>query len=78
MQGALLFNIFISDIFMIFEQSNICNFADVITLYSSEKKLTKINKNLIFDTKNILNWFRLNSLESKPWKILIRDSWGEV
>ena len=49
-----------------------------ITLYSSEKKSTKINKNLIFDTKNILNWFRLNSLESKPWKILIRDSWGEV
>ena len=55
MLRALLLNIFISDIFMIFEQSDICNFADVITLYSSQKKSTKINKNLIFDTKNILN-----------------------
>ena len=76
MLRARLLNIFISDIFMIFEQSDICNFADVITLYSSQKKSTKINKNLIFDTKNILNWFRRNSLESKPWEISIRDSWG--
>ena len=76
MLRALLLNIFISDIFMIFEQSDICNFADVITLYSSQKKSTKILKNLIFDTKNILNWFRRNSLESKPWEISIRDSWG--
>ena len=32
--GPLLFNIFINDIFMIIEQSDICNFADDNTLYS--------------------------------------------
>ena len=32
--GPLLFNIFINDIFMIIEQSDICNFADDTTLYS--------------------------------------------
>ena len=32
--GLILFNIFINDIFMIIEQSAICNFADDNTLYS--------------------------------------------
>ena len=32
--GPLLFNIFINGIFMIIEQSDICNFADDTTLYS--------------------------------------------
>ena len=32
--GPLLFNIFINDIFMIIEQSDICNFVDDSTLYS--------------------------------------------
>ena len=31
--GLILFNIFINDIFMIIEQSAICNFADDNTLY---------------------------------------------
>ena len=35
--GPLLFNIFINDIFMIIEQSDICNFADDNTLYSCGK-----------------------------------------
>ena len=33
---------------------------------------------LIFDTKSILNWFRLNSLKANPGKISVHDSWGEV
>ena len=35
--GPRLFNIFINDIFMIIEQSDICNFADDNTLYSCGK-----------------------------------------
>ena len=38
--GPLLFNIFINDVFMIFEQSDIRNFADDNTLYSYGKKFT--------------------------------------
>ena len=38
--GPLLFNIFINDIFMIIEQSDIRNFADDNTLYSYGKKFT--------------------------------------
>ena len=40
--GPLLFNIFINDIFMIIEQSDICNFADDNTLHSCGKSLTDI------------------------------------
>ena len=66
--GPLLFNIFINDIFMIIEQSDICNFADDNTLYSCGKWLTEIKENLVSDTKSILNWFRLNSLKANPGK----------
>ena len=66
--GPLLFNIFINDIFLIIEQSDICNFADDNTLYACGKNLTEIKKNLVHDTKNILQWFKLNSLKANPGK----------
>ena len=68
--GPMLFNTFIYDIFMIIEQSDICNFADDNTLYPCGKWLTEIKENLIFDTKGILNWFRLNSLNANPGKYI--------
>ena len=48
---------FINDIFMIIEQSAICNFADDNTLYSWWEWLTEVKENLIFYTKGILYWF---------------------
>ena len=51
---------------MIIEQSDICNFADNKTLYSCGEWLIEIKENLVFDTKGILNWFRLNSLKANP------------
>ena len=64
--GPLLFNIFINDIFMIIEQSDICNFAADNKLYSCGERLTEIKQNVIFDTKCILNWLRLHSLRAHP------------
>ena len=66
--GPLLFNIFINDIFFFVEKSKICNFADGNTLYSSDGNLLRINENLISDVKNILFWFRTNSLKSNAGK----------
>ena len=68
--GPILFNIFINEIFMVIEQSDICNFAGNKTLYSYGEWLTEIKENLIFDTKGILNWFRLNSLKANPGKYI--------
>ena len=73
--GPLLFNIFINDIFMIIEQSDICNFADDNTLYSCGERLTEITENLVSDTKRILN-LNFKFHESQPWKISVHDSWG--
>ena len=55
--GLNLFNIFINDIFMIIEQSAICNFADNDTLWTWQEWLTEVKENLIFYTKVILYWF---------------------
>ena len=63
-----MFNIFINDILMIIEQSDISNSADDNTLYSCGKSLTDIKENLVSDRKSILNWFRLNSLKANPGK----------
>ena len=83
MLGLILFNVFIQDIFMVIEQSDICNFADDNTLYSCGERLTEIKEKLIFDKKkSILNWFRLNSVrfsdffEFKFRFHLVHDIWG--
>ena len=62
--GPHLLNVFINDIFIIIEQSDICNFADDNTLYLCGERLTETKENLIFDTKSILNWFKF--LERRP------------
>ena len=66
--GPLLFNIFINDIFFFIEKSEICNFADDNTLYSRDRNLLRIKENLTFDMKNILLWFRTNSLKGNAGK----------
>ena len=63
-----MFNIFINNIFFFVEKSEICNFADGNTAYSYGKYLPKIKEDLICTMKNILKWFRLNSLKANPEK----------
>ena len=63
-----MFNIFINDIFFFVEKLEICNFADDNTVYSCGKDLPKIKEDLICTLKNILTWFRLNSLKANPEK----------
>ena len=49
-------------------RSDICNFADDNTLYSSGKILENIFVNLKNDLKNVLHWFQVNSLKANPGK----------
>ena len=56
------------DIFFFVEKSEICNFVDDNTVYSSGKDVPKIKEDLIRTRKNILKWFRLNSLKANPGK----------
>ena len=63
--GPLLFNIFINDLFLFIEKTNICNFADDNTIYSYNNNLQTVLKNLKHDIINALKWFKVNSLKSK-------------
>ena len=51
---------------MIIEQSAICNFAGDNPLYLCGEWLTEVKQNLIFATKGILYWPKLNSLKANP------------
>ena len=64
--GPLLFNIFINDIFLVVEKSDICNFADDNTLYSHGRNLPLILNNLERDIRNPFYWFKINSLKANP------------
>ena len=66
--GPLLFISFINDIFLAVEKSDICNFADANTLFSHGSSLSLILNNLEHDMKNLLHWFKINSLKANPGK----------
>ena len=66
--GPPLFNVFVNDIFMFIEKSEICNFADDNTIYDCGEDLSNILENLKHDMKILLKWFRINSLQANPGK----------
>ena len=47
--GPLLFNLFINDLFLFIERTNICNFADDNTIYSCQNGLKTILEDLRYD-----------------------------
>ena len=67
--APLVFNIFINDIFLAVEKSDICNFADDNTLYSPSSNLPLILNNLEHDMRHLLYWFKINSLKASPGKL---------
>ena len=48
--------------------SEVCNFADDNTLYSSRKEFGIVFRNLKPDINNVLAWFIINSLKANPGK----------
>ena len=47
--GPLLFNLFVNDLFLFIERTNICNFADDNTIYSCQNDLKTILEDLRYD-----------------------------
>ena len=66
--GSLPFNIFINDVFFEIQKSNICNFADDNKLYFCSRDLKTVIENLSYDVKNVLTWFKINSMKANPEK----------
>ena len=66
--GPLLFDIFINDLFFVITMSEVCNFVNDSTLYSSDKELEIVFRNLETDFSNVLAWFNINPLKVNPGK----------
>ena len=66
--GTLFFNIFINDLFFTATKSEVCNFADDNTLYSGHKNLKHVFSNLKYDLRNVLDWFKIISMNTYSGK----------
>ena len=62
--GPLLFNIFMNDIFLFVENTNITNYADDNTPYAIESNLDTLLHTLQHDTSILLTWFHDNEMKS--------------
>ena len=66
--GPLLFNIFLNDIFMFISKYNLCNHANDNTLYSAEKNLNRIRRNLEMEFMILHQCFHGNHMTLNPGK----------
>ena len=75
--GPLLFNIFINDLFLFVEHSDVTNFADDNTLSIAERSLEQIIRNLESDIDNVQTWFLENGMllnEDKCQFLIVESS----
>ena len=62
------FNIFLNDLFFPKTESEVCNFADDNTRYTSNKDLNHVFNNLYYALNNVLEWFKFNPPKANPDK----------
>ena len=74
--GPLLFNKYLSDLFLFFENSNIVNYADDNSPFAYETDNSSVLKQLDKDSKILLEWIRNNGLKANPDKfhLLLSDN----
>ena len=66
--GALLFNIYLCDLFLFLEDSNIANYADDNSPFACKSDIQNVLSQLDQDTKTFLYWMRNNGLKANPDK----------
>ena len=74
--GALIFNIYLCDLFMFLEESDIANYADDNSPFSCNSDTHTVLEKLDNDAKILLRWIRNNNLKANPDKfhLLLSDS----
>ena len=61
--GPLHFNIFINDLFYIFDDINVCNHADYTSLYACDISLKILTDTLEYAANNAVVWFKYNYMK---------------
>ena len=62
--GPLLVNIFINDLFLVLDKTEIANYADDNSTYTVKETVGEMLKILETETTIVLNWFKLNEMKS--------------
>ena len=66
--GPLLFNIYLNDLFMVSENSNIANYEDDNSPYACKRDTASVILQLENDTNSLLQWVANNGLKANPDK----------
>ena len=66
--GPILFNIYINDLFYVFTNTSVCNFADDTTPYVCDTNLPSLLNNLEIDTVSAIMWFEANYMKLNQGK----------
>ena len=66
--GPLLFNIYLSDLFLFFDNSHIVNYADDNSPFSCNADIDSVISKLTNDSKTLMEWFCNNCLNANPDK----------
>ena len=66
--GPLLFNIFISDIFLFVKTCDLYNYADDNTLSYADKDPVNLKAVLESESQNLIEWFASNQMKANPEK----------
>ena len=61
--GPLFFNIYINDLLLSIQETDICNYADDTTIYTCDSRLENVISRLENDSKIIIDWFRNNYMK---------------
>ena len=61
--GPLLFKIYLNDLFLLTESTNVCNFADDTTFYACDRNLNDLINRLEHGTFLATEWFENNSMK---------------
>ena len=64
--GPLLFNIFTNDLFVCFENTDVCNYAEDTTIHACDTNLESLMKKLECDGNKAVAWFKCNSMKLNP------------
>ena len=66
--GPLLFNIFLNDLLLTYNLTEICNFADDNSIFTSGNSISNINLRLVKGLDIIMEWYKINSMIANPKK----------
>ena len=69
--GPLLFNIYLSDLFLFLEHTNIASYADDTTPYICNNNLDSVIAKLEEDSSLLIKWINNNHMKANPDKFHI-------